>query len=106
MMTAPVIAASTPQWMFAGTLIALFAGLAILNAILFVGRYIIRPPRMPSLVPFLGGIVGTYGFYSAPSPSLQHLAWVPLLTDVGCIPWLLFCVWKVSHEKRQLRKDK
>jgi hypothetical protein len=105
-MTSPVIVANTIEWIFPGILIALFGVLAILNAILFVGRYIMHPPRTPSLVPFVGGLAGAYGFYDAPPPQLHHIAWVPLFADVGCIPLILFAFWKTFRERRQLRKDK
>ncbi|WP_166826738.1 hypothetical protein [Thalassoroseus pseudoceratinae] len=41
-------------------------------------------PRNYSMIPLLGGLIGTGGCLLAPSSTVQSLWWIPLVLDPGC----------------------
>jgi hypothetical protein len=41
-------------------------------------------PRNYSMVPLIGGLMGTVGCLIAPSSTIRNLWWIPLLLDPGC----------------------
>jgi hypothetical protein len=41
-------------------------------------------PRNYSMIPLIGGLIGTIGCLIAPSSTFRSLWWIPLLLDPGC----------------------
>ena len=91
------------EWITPAFLIAIFCICALTNAVLFVRLELLKRANTPSLIPFVGGLLGVWGFFLAPAALLSRYAWVPLLADFGTVPWLIFALWKVRHEQRRLR---
>lgn len=46
-----------------------------------------------SMIPFVGGLVGSLGFVASPWRSLAQWWWVPLILDLGTVP--LICQFAV-----------
>ncbi len=103
-MTPPIVA-SLVGWIFPGFLLALFGICALVNAVLFIRRYILHGAAA-SLIPFVGGIAGAVGFSYAPSASLRHITWLPLFVDVGCVPWLVLASWMMYQQKKQIDRNR
>jgi len=79
----------------AALLFFIFALLAVLNAVLFVRRELLHRSPASSLAPFIGGIIGCYAFSVSPYAALSSRAWLPLFLDIGSLPWIAYCLWKV-----------
>ena len=83
--------------------IMLVSGLMIIENlwILFSGLFKKRK-KFESLIPFVGGIIGTIGIIISPAAQLRHLWWIPLVADLGCIPLLLALI--VDQLCKKLRR--
>lgn len=64
--------------------------------------------RKGSGIPLVPGLLGMTALLIAPEQSdIAHWKpfwWMPLVADVGCVPWLLICL--SSFAKHRWRKDK
>lgn len=84
-------------WILPAVLIGLFSMLAIGHAYC-VARYLAK--RVPySVVPLLGGVLGTAGFYLAPETAIQTLWWLPPLLDFGSIPSVVYWTFRAVKPK-------
>jgi hypothetical protein len=92
------------EWIAPAFLVAIFSICAVTNAVLFVRRELLKRANAPSLIPFVGGLLGLWGFSLAPTALLSRHAWVPLLADFGTVPWLIYALWKFRRERRHLRE--
>ncbi len=45
--------------------------------------------RRGSIAPLIGGIAGGIACLVCPMPGVARWAWLPLLLDLGCVPFLL-----------------
>jgi len=92
----------------AWTLFALLGGLFVFiagnNAVLAWRRIVCKREKTPSMIPFLGGILGYAGGRLAPVEALADRAWLALILDVGSGPYLVFglCIvlpelWRTSR---------
>ncbi|HSY43748.1 MAG TPA: hypothetical protein VK811_07535 [Candidatus Acidoferrum sp.] len=92
------------QWIIPALLIFIFVVFAIINPILVVRREILKRKNAPSLLPFIGGLIGVFGFLLAPHHVLLRQAWIPLLADFGSLPWLIYVFWAVHRERRNRKQ--
>ncbi len=53
-----------------------------------------------SLVPLIGGVFVAIAMYFTPYVSIHRLAWIPLISDIGCIPLLVFIPIGFYSQKR------
>jgi hypothetical protein len=86
-------------------LLALFLAGAIFNMVALVRR-----GRGPSPVPLLPGLIGLAGLWLLPVPGAARFAWVTLLLDVGCVPYLVFAIFSAAgtlrvHSRRNLMHE-
>ncbi len=44
--------------------------------------------RASSMMPVFGGVAGAIALASAPNDTLRSFVWLPLILDVGCVPYL------------------
>lgn len=77
-------------WTIFALLSGLFLLIAINNAALAWRRTVLKHEKTPSLIPFLGGILGYAGLRSAPIEAMADYAWLALVLDVGSGPYLVF----------------
>lgn len=103
-MVTPADDAMISEWIAPAFLIAIFCICALTNAVLFVRRELLKRANAPSSIPFVGGLLGMWGFSLAPAVLLSRNAWVPLLADFGTVPWLVYALWKVWRERRSSRE--
>jgi hypothetical protein len=54
-------------------------------------RALVSRRHGPSVIPFLPGVAGALALWVTPLPSLRPYAWVPLVVDYGCLPYLAGC---------------
>jgi hypothetical protein len=54
--------------------------------------------NQPSLVPIVGGLVGAAAFAWAPWERINRLWWLPLVVDLGSLPYLLLASCSVLAE--------
>ncbi len=91
-------------------LLALVSALCFLYAMTFnwgivLGGFFLKK-KMPSFVPFFGGITGAYALKFAPWDSVHAYWWFPLLLDFGCVPLVVITVVFLLFEKiRPTPKD-
>lgn len=87
------------QWLVSGLLVVIFALCTVANAHLLVRSLRAGPDeRVPSLVPLVGGMAGAIGLTIAPMDELHAYAWLPLLLDIGCGPYLVLCAIALLRE--------
>jgi hypothetical protein len=85
------------------TLLALVLALFSLNVMAFnwgvvLGGLFLKK-KMPSVVPFVGGVTGVYALKLAPWDSVHAYWWVPLLLDFGCVPCVVLLVLEQLTDK-------
>jgi len=67
----------------------LFVLIAINNAVLWWRQFVLKRERTPSVLPLVGGVLGYVGLRASPAEVISNYAWLALLLDVGCGPYLL-----------------
>lgn len=68
--------------------------------ILFIaGRRPKEGGHTPSIIPLVPGLLGMVGCLSSPADWLRQWAWVPLILDVGCVPYLLLALIALTVER-------
>jgi len=85
-------------WVLPGIGLAFFAAGAWANAgIVFGWAPWVREARArgshPSAIPFVPGIVGAISLWNGPLDWMPALAWLPLILDAGCVPYLLLALF-------------
>jgi hypothetical protein len=79
----------------------LVSGLMIIgNLWITFGGLFKKRKKFESLIPFVGGIIGTIGIIISPAAQLRHLWWIPLVADLGCLPLLLAVIVDQLWKKR------
>ena len=90
------------QLLASATLFLLFAWVAVCNAY-FVTQQI-RSSSGPSVAPFAGGLCGMVAVLLLPIAELADralYAWIPLVVDLGCMPFLLGFPWSFRLSNRR-----
>ena len=95
----------TDRWIMATFLFLLFGLLAIVNAI-----YWWRSVKdcSGSVAPIFGGLFGALGLLLMPVGTLSDRflwCWVPLVLDLGCLPYLLsgtVAQWRSKWDKKSV----
>jgi hypothetical protein len=77
-----------------------FVWVAICNLWMIVRFYLYG--KRGSQIPFIGGILGLLGVWLAPGGVLLKYWWIPLVLDIGCLPFLV--VWFFSVVRGKQRK--
>lgn len=88
------------MWTMVALFAAFFAWSAVAN-VYFVYLQL-RNPHAPSVSPFVGGILGAIAVLVAPiaTPEQRAIyALLPLLLDVGCVPFLLGFPWRAGVKR-------
>ncbi|MEZ0308988.1 MAG: ADP-ribosylglycohydrolase family protein [Ramlibacter sp.] len=85
-------------WIFPGLGLAFFVAGAVTNAQVMLGWAAwVREARerggSPSMVPFVPGIVGAISLWNGPFEWMKAIAWLPLLLDAGCVPYLVMALF-------------
>jgi hypothetical protein len=84
-----------------GILALLGGGIILANWWLVIQWYIQR--KRGSLVPLFGGLLFALAMFIYPEPRVRHLAWIPLVVDLGCsvsIPGFLYAAFVLKCFKR------
>jgi hypothetical protein len=76
-----------------GGLIALFNAWLLVNQL--IGRHV------SSIAPFLGGLLLFFGALIYPDPVLRKWAWLGLVVDYGCAPYLLLALSSLWAESKR-----
>ncbi len=76
----------------------LFVLIATSNAVLWWRAFVLKQEKTPSVVPLIGGILGYVGLSASPVEAISSWAWLALLLDVGCGPYLLLALTSVLPE--------
>jgi hypothetical protein len=77
---------------------------AIIGNWWIVIRWYVFRKKGESLVPFVGGIFVALAMLSYPEPRVRHLAWIPLIVDLGCslmFPAFLYSVFVLKCFKKK-----
>lgn len=82
-------------------LLAVSVGIVFSNLWIVFGGLFKKREKFQSLIPFVGGIVGTIGFLLLPMSQLRHIWWVPLIMDLGCGPMLVAII--IDQIRKRLR---
>lgn len=94
------------RWAVGGTLVLLFAWLAVLNACAPWTWYV-RKREHPSWTPLLGGVSGAIGIWVLPLEAAHRWWWVPLVLDWGSLPGIAHALMYhlLSQLKLARRRD-
>ena len=74
-------------WILPGLGLAFFVVGAWANASIALGSA--RGSSKASLIPIVPGVVGAISLWNGPLDAMRSVAWLPLLLDVGCVPYLV-----------------
>ena len=86
-------------------LFVLGGSIALFNGWIFVSQLIGR--HIPSAIPFVGGLMLFVGGMIYPDSGIKKLAWLGLIADYGCLPYLIMAsvsMW--SENKRYSPKNR
>ena len=84
--------------------------LTIISSLLFIGFVLLatfnaqssikrdKGEHFPSIAPFFGGIMGCVALIIFPILPLSKIAWLPLILDVGCVPYLFGAITYLIHD--------
>lgn len=76
------------RWGAGSVLLAAFVWLAVMNAIVFVKRHVLKR-KAPSWIPLLGGIFGVGACYVLPIGDFRWWWFMPLVVDWGSLPGIV-----------------
>jgi hypothetical protein len=85
------------QYIVSAILFVLFLYGAVFNA-LALWNLIIKKREWPSGVSFGSGILGAVSLLVWPEFRLARYAWIPLVADVGCVPYLCIAIPCVGRQ--------
>ncbi len=94
-------------WVFAVPLFLVFAWIAFSNLWIILRFYLYG--KRGSMFPLIGGLMGVFGICFAPSDTLKHYWWVPLVLDPGSLFMILYTIMFVvtgKYKKRESKEDK
>jgi hypothetical protein len=84
------------QWVVASALAGLWLLLALYNGQLAWQQFVRRRDDGRGLAPVFGGLFGAGAVMLAPVGTAQDrivFAWLPVVLDFGCLPYLLLCLF-------------
>ncbi len=87
------------QYIFPFVLFFLGGILSIINGWNFLKE--LMGKRVPSTIPFIGGIFLFIGAMSYPETPVRYFAWVGLLVDFGCLPYLTIGIIRLWLEMKR-----
>jgi len=73
-------------WTISALLIALSLCAICGNLWIAFAWYLVK--KRATMIPLVGGIVGTIGLLLLPVTGIRCFWWVPLMVDLGCVPML------------------
>ena len=76
------------RWLLTIPLAILFVWAATYNAWALWRLFIRRDKNAPSVGPFIGGVSGYLAVLLCPNLGTFEFAWIPLVLDVGCLPYI------------------
>ncbi len=75
------------RWLLTIPFAILFVRAATYNASIWWRRFIRLEKDVPTVGPFIGGISGGLAMLLCPILGTSDFAWIPLVLDVGCLPY-------------------
>ena len=87
------------KWILSVALILFFVFAASVNLYIAWRELILRRFQGVSVIPLVGGLIGYAGMKICPASWLGSLAWVALVIDYGCVPYLVFALGGLIWEK-------
>ncbi len=75
------------RWLLTIPLALLFVWAATFNAWVWWRLFIKREKNAPTVGPFIGGVSGGLAMLLCPILGTSEFAWIPLVLDVGCLPY-------------------
>lgn len=94
--------ADLPAWLFAAICLSGFLLFAGYNSFMAWSVYV-KSEHAQSIGPVFGGLIGFVGLLIAPvgewTDRLAY-AWIPLLLDFGCVPYLAVLFWDMARNRR------
>ena len=89
------------RWILATPLLILFIWAASFNlwVLLLICWNLVTGARerVPSFGPFIGGFAGVAGLYLCPVEGVSGCEWLPLVLDVGSLPYLVVVLHALYH---------
>lgn len=94
------------RWCAAAVLGVGFVSIAVPHAVIaFKGAVLGK--KVPSFLPFFGGIMGAVALVIVPLPGISAYWWVPLIADFGCIPISVWTIaWLLARRMRRRSEKK
>jgi len=86
------------SWTFSIILGTLSLLICVKNAEVFIKREMLKR-KAPSVIPFIGGIIGFFALRVCPLPAIGRWAWVALILDTGTIGQAYY-LWLIIMGKR------
>ena len=86
-------------WSISVILLAVSISAIVANYSISIRWYLFK--KRASLIPFIGGILGTVGIVCLPVVSIRRFWWIPLVADPGCI--LLLVGVLVDQFRKRIR---
>ncbi|MEI6074618.1 MAG: hypothetical protein WCS94_03535 [Verrucomicrobiota bacterium] len=88
-------------YLFSVPLLTISVGMVFSNLWIAFGGLIRKREKFQSLIPFVGGMLGTIGLLLLPMSQPRRFWWVPLIMDLGCGPMLVAIV--IDQIRKKLR---
>ena len=82
----------------------LSVGLGVLALYIIIGNLWIAIAwyslkKRASMIPFIGGILGSISFFLLPITAVKSFWWIPLLVDLGCVPLFIGIITEEIKKK-------
>jgi hypothetical protein len=86
-------------WVFSSALILFFFFAVAVNLWIAWREWIRRDSRGPSVLPVLGGMAGYAGMKISALQWVANKAWLALILDYGCLPYVTLTLVYLMKEK-------
>lgn len=88
------------RWLLCGALASAFLIFSLFNAWVVWREVALKRGIGLTFAPLMGGLMGLVALFVCPLEGVLAFFWVPLILDVGTVPYLLYCMLTSAQLRR------
>ena len=88
------------RWILCGALVSAFLIFSLFNAWVVCREVVLKREIGLTFAPLMGGLTGLVALFVCPLEGALTFFWVPLIVDLGTVPYLLYCMLTSAQLRR------